>query len=332
MFLTSSAFNDGANLRGISRGNYRTLLGNWFEIYPFTLSELSGAMKAKARCDRSWNGQKLPCPPFELSRTNRLKVLAEVDSSMKEAINNHNDSAEAFRSGLTFLAGSGREFTGGVCTEDTSLKGCLQRFVTETLPEEIFVAMMNLASDSDCRLCFVDGKVRGENIDCNNLWVEKHSGVVSYHRRTWIQDHSKEQPRCYPDASHIGRLDFFLRAEDVPLAASNLQGNVTSIISETSSINGMLEQLENLGHKALSYVEGLNTELLEFQRQALQWALERERVPGGIQSYWWAKLPSPPGAENQEIYFNPITVTFRKTKPKVVRGGFIASEMGLGKT
>jgi hypothetical protein len=33
-------------------------------------------------------------------------------------------------------------------------------------------------------------------------------------------------------------------------------------------------------------------ELLEFQRQSVQWALERETTPGGVQSFLWVKLPS----------------------------------------
>jgi hypothetical protein len=44
------------------------------------------------------------------------------------------------------------------------------------------------------------------------------------------------------------------------------------------------------------------------------------------------KVPALPGANQTDIYFNPITESFRKKNPNVVRGGFIGSGMGLGKT
>lgn len=106
-----------------------------------------------------------------------------------------------------------------------------------------------------------------------------------------------------------------------------------------SSISGIMLQLENTGHEEVNFVDGLNVELLEFQRQTLKWALERETIPGGIQRLVWAPLPEDStrqkdlaNAECQTPYFSPILSRFRKTAPKVVRGGFIAEEMGLGKT
>jgi SNF2 family DNA or RNA helicase len=90
-------------------------------------------------------------------------------------------------------------------------------------------------------------------------------------------------------------------------------------------------QLEGIGHEKVDFVEGLNVELLDFQRQTLKWTLERENTPGGIQSYFWAKLPGVPDRKD-DLYYNPIVQRFRKDKPRVVRGGFIAEEMGLGKT
>ena len=70
---------------------------------------------------------------------------------------------------------------------------------------------------------------------------------------------------------------------------------------------------------------------MDFQRQSLKWALEREQTPGGIQSFIWPKLPSR-GEGQEDLYFNPILNLFRKEKPRLVRGGFIAEQMGLGKT
>ena len=65
-----------------------------------------------------------------------------------------------------------------------------------------------------------------------------------------------------------------------------------------------MEHIENLGHESFPFVDGLNIELLDFQKQALQWCLERERVKGGIQSFFWSKLPQQDGVP--ELYYNPI--------------------------
>eukprot|EP00531_Pseudo-nitzschia_arenysensis_P016699 CAMPEP_0116122050 /NCGR_PEP_ID=MMETSP0329-20121206/4012_1 /TAXON_ID=697910 /ORGANISM="Pseudo-nitzschia arenysensis, Strain B593" /LENGTH=1515 /DNA_ID=CAMNT_0003615881 /DNA_START=43 /DNA_END=4590 /DNA_ORIENTATION=+ len=99
----------------------------------------------------------------------------------------------------------------------------------------------------------------------------------------------------------------------------------------SSSIKDIMIAIENLGHESEDCVEGLNIELLEFQRQSLRWALEREQAPGGVQSFFWSKLPIT-GESNGDLYYNPILNLFRKDKPALVRGGFIAEQMGLGKT
>jgi SNF2 family DNA or RNA helicase len=78
----------------------------------------------------------------------------------------------------------------------------------------------------------------------------------------------------------------------------------------------------------VNYIDGLKIELLHFQQQSVQWAFEREIVSDGIQSYFWTKLSD---ATRKDIYFNPL-VGLKWEKPRIVRGGYIAEEMGLGKT
>ena len=97
------------------------------------------------------------------------------------------------------------------------------------------------------------------------------------------------------------------------------------------TIEKLMFDLENIGHAKVDFVEGLTVELLDFQRQTVQFALEREWIPGGIQRLFWMKLPCDDPAI-REIYYNPILQRFREDKPRLVRGGFIAEEMGLGKT
>jgi len=96
-----------------------------------------------------------------------------------------------------------------------------------------------------------------------------------------------------------------------------------------TSINSALQQIENIGHDSVDQVEGLNCELLDFQRQSLKWALEREAMPGGIQRLYWGKVPTDETDIAKELWFNPLLGLFRRGPPKVIRGGFIAEEMGL---
>jgi hypothetical protein len=92
------------------------------------------------------------------------------------------------------------------------------------------------------------------------------------------------------------------------------------------TMNSLLKDLENIGHDRAEFVDGLNVQLLDFQLQSLKWALERETVPGGIQTFFWPKLPSV-AEPNTEIYYNPILGRFRKDTPKLIRGGFICEEV-----
>ena len=69
-----------------------------------------------------------------------------------------------------------------------------------------------------------------------------------------------------------------------------------------------------------------------FQKQAVGWAIQRENLPGGIQSLLWTKLPVTNGRTPDDLWFNPILDCVSKTPPTCVRGGFICHEMGLGKT
>jgi SNF2 family DNA or RNA helicase len=92
-----------------------------------------------------------------------------------------------------------------------------------------------------------------------------------------------------------------------------------------------LDHLENLGHAAAPFVEGLAVELLPFQSQTVQWATEREQTPGGVNAFLWTKLPSV-SQPNTDLYFSPILEELTVTKPMLARGGIIAEQMGLGKT
>ena len=93
-------------------------------------------------------------------------------------------------------------------------------------------------------------------------------------------------------------------------------------------MKGVIDHCENLGHAEIPFFDGLNVELLPFQKQSVQWALERETVADGIQSFIWPKLPQV-ADDGVDVYYNPILEAFRTEKPKLRRGGIIAEEMGM---
>lgn len=119
--------------------------------------------------------------------------------------------------------------------------------------------------------------------------------------------------------------NFVLNHDDRTFAALCLATSAKEAARDVDSTKGLLEHLENIGHESEPTCDGLSIELLAFQKESLKWALERETIPGGIQSYFWTKVPS------LELYYSPILDRFRKDKPLEVRGGIIAEEMGLGK-
>jgi SNF2 family DNA or RNA helicase len=96
------------------------------------------------------------------------------------------------------------------------------------------------------------------------------------------------------------------------------------------SLDFLMRHMENLEHEPAPYIEGLTVALLTFQQQTLQWAIERELTPGGIQSYFRPKLPSV-DHPSTDVYYCPVTGTWTTEKPRLVRGGIIAEQMGLGK-
>lgn len=85
-------------------------------------------------------------------------------------------------------------------------------------------------------------------------------------------------------------FDSFLSREDYALTL-HAGKDAEDLRIQTSSLSGLMYHLENRGHEAAPFIDGLTVELLPFQSQSLQWAMERESVQDGIQSFFWPKLP-----------------------------------------
>jgi len=272
-------------------------LGIWCTgVAPFPLLDLTRHHEAIDVATSLKSTHHISIPPF--SKKMKRKEMKELQSKITATIKKHNDVATDISKKLTLTSSCGVNSIGGFANNDISLKGALLRFYQE-----------------------MPGSISDWNE--KNRWMLGELNLASEHR----------EMSTTHGITHMSPLSHYavealVEKNDYALASNIFKHSSEVIDRHCGSINGMLDHLENLGHESATHVEGLNINLLEYQKQTLKWAIEREMVPGGIQSYFWPKIPSP----KTDLYYNPITGRFRKDKPRTVRGGFIAEEMGLGKT
>ena len=116
----------------------------------------------------------------------------------------------------------------------------------------------------------------------------------------------------------------------------NVSAKTKSIYERTKTFPGLMQHLENLGHEAAPQPEGINVELMDFQKQALAWAIERENTKGGLNSFLWVELPKKAKGVRRgyssTLWFSPMLDMVTRQRPSTARGGFICEQMGLGKT
>lgn len=280
----------------------------------FPLSKLAGRITASSMPVLLCYHNNIPVPPYTVSATLERDCEEQTRDEMAAAVKTFNESATNAATKLSLQSSLGSSsLLGGICSTDHSFGGMLVRYYTEMLPEQVVTRTEGKRSVS---------------------WLGRALGITSHHRSMrhctqrlfadpTVPCNMAEQPNV--------TIESYVRDEDLPLC-ENLQLVCKTIVEQTKSMKGLLLHLENLGHGDSPFVEGLNVELLPFQRQTLQWALERETTPGGVQSYLWSRLPVVEDSKSPDVYFNPILNKVTTTKPKLVRGGIIADEMGLGKT
>jgi hypothetical protein len=198
---------------------------------------------------------------------------------------------------------------GGICSSKTSFNAILKTYFRECFADEINAT--------------------------NRCSLEKGSskpfrGIISGHRKAMgITETGSGAWTRGRDGAML--LESLLGRKRHVLAYLQNAKSALVVHEKVTSLASLLDHTENLGHASAPYVEGLEVELLPFQQQSLQWALERETVSGGVQSFHWIKIPLPANSQD-ELYFSPILGMFTKTKPALVRGGMICEQMGLGKT
>lgn len=302
------------------------LLAAWFDVPQFTLAELNHTSKAKRSMQRIIDGEQdttldhclehLPLEPWTMS------FIPENSSLQMTHIAAHNNAVNTIQKNLTFNP-SVRN-AGGFCPDDISFRGTLQRFFSESLPKDI--AHVRSVLDPEFG--------QTSPYACSNAlrysWSErKRLGLVSHHR-THFKHNSVSLERNLTLDLATSFLSF-LKPDEQALLFQNTDTK-SGRVDLADSFTGLLQLLENLGHPVANknLNDGLTVELQNFQEHAVSWAIERENAPGGIQSLWWCKLPHRDGVK--DLYYSPGLDMISPKPPKLVRGGFICEQMGLGKT
>jgi hypothetical protein len=283
------------------------IISLWFGI-KFSAGGLCGSLKLspppKVKYD-NFNGNTINVP-------SKLRTIA-IDSNMLKKSENRlkkglqqietdtgNVSLQEAQSLTTSYNGPQRYlYHGGMVVNDTSLMGNMTRYFREMFPRMIS------SSQSD-----------------EIMFSIHHGHQISNHRNGH-----------YCDSDYF-ILDALIGVKDAVDARTGFSKDTRDALNYKQSKLAYQDRVaqtvvcfESLGYAAEDHIDGLKIELLEFQKQALKWAIDREQMPGGIQSFFWPKV-----SDDLPLYYNPILHQFREDPPAVVRGGFLAQEMGLGKT
>lgn len=149
-------------------------------------------------------------------------------------------------------------YHGGGVPTDTSLNTNLTRYFREMFPHLI-------SSQSD-----------------ENLLSIHHGHQISNHQNNGYD----------PDQGFV--LDALVGVKDAIAVRSLFSKDARAArdyksakLSSQTRVAQFFASLESLGHDSEGHVDGLNVSLLPFQKQALKWAIERETLPDGIQSFYW---------------------------------------------
>lgn len=304
-FTVSLYLRPGVNSRS-DKCSLTKLLGAWFGVAPFTLSSLGRAFTASEASNVGrYDDLRLPVPPFTLSPDEVDYNKDEMGEEIEEAMDSFNAAVEANRSKLALTSSCGEAWVGGTAGASPGDFGSfLERYYSEVLVDDILSHRALHGRDPE-------------------EWLSRKFGAVSSHRRM----------RCAGSVGHAtlvlrhnrGGDDTHFRGylanDDHALAAENLSGQAHKIKNRMTSLHNLMQHMENLGHGSIEKVDGLSVDLLPFQKQSVQWALERERK--GAQSFLWAELPHVEDRNVDKLYLNPILNRIERKKPKLIRGGLI---------
>lgn len=236
----------------------------------------------------------------------RLHIPIASDTSgepeIEAAIDVYNNQIESFMEEDTTLSSgtkqkegdheSKNDFVGGVFRNGTDLRSLLIRYLCEKLADY---------SIQDCgRKRTADWFLSDKGFDVQSIVhrTQRYGGSPTYLIENFLD--------------HQGCLLLPWISESIRSTAEGID-----------SLDRVMDHFINRGHKSAPFVEGLTVDLLPFQLQSLQWAMERESCEGGIQSLFNAKI----SIGEEDVYYNFVTGKISTTEPTLVRGGMIAEQM-----
>jgi len=279
--------------------SFSRLLAVWFGMAPFSLESLGGFRLADvSEAIPPHPRRSIAVPPYQLKETEVQRHSENIKEKSRQAVDAYNATVELRKLEFSLQSSRPGNILGGSIQTDIGMEAALKRYFSEVLIEDVV-------------LCSPHG----------NHWTDSYFGIVDPHR--FIR---KRWTKLLPEHESRHGLSY-LRKDDIPLAFVNLKRSCADTCSAIRSMKSILDHCENVGHAEIPYFEGLSVELLQFQKQAVQWCYERETVEGGIQRLWTPKLPQV-AEPSKHVYFNPILDSMSDKAPRLVRGGIIAAEMG----
>jgi hypothetical protein len=295
-------------------------LGCWFGVFPFPLHDLFGNLTPSETVLSHLEDVASDAEPVIVGSNainySDLEADPEEMNAALESLKAKCEEVSASRS-LTSSSTSSK-ILGGTCQSYIDFSSVLKRYYTETFAELIKHSNYRFPDES-----FLEA------------WCMQQLGVVSHHRqmksasqrRSASEIHTSYDDHDTRHSDLMRTLWTILDPKDVALALS--LGNSANILSrQVTSLESLMQHLENRGHPEVTSIDGLTVELLPYQKQSVQWAKERESIEGGIQRFLWAKVPLVDDDRVDDLYYCPLLGTFSEEKPQLVRGGIIGEMMG----
>ena len=289
-------------------------LGCWYGAFPFELTDLCGSLVPSAD---TVNGTEIRDPSNAVSVPCRSAKYSDVEKHkdrFEGAIQSLAEQVDSKVSSLSLTASISYIF-GGVCPCAVDFKSVLQKYFCEAFSDLV----PGGAYDSDNFL---------------KSWLFQELGFKYRHRNMPRSDSAGTERALvvaevdsYRCLGSRMSLQCCLSPEDFLLATS-FADSCRSLREQVTSLASMMHHLESRGHAEAPFVYGLTVDLLPFQKQSLQWAVERETIEGGTQRFFWAKLPQLEDSAVDELYYCPLLGKFSSQKPSLVRGGILAEMMG----
>ena len=237
---------------------FSRVLGSFYDVFPFKLKDLARGIEAK-----ELPGAKITQIATDIQSIGDItkSELKEVFQSAeyKEALENYNGEAKSEREKNSFVSSLDKDDCGGICENETSLAGTLRRFFRESIIQDI---LTGVNSNSDSLLPITR--------------MGRKQGYSSCHRKLKEAKGWEDGDfglNCNLRPTHGFRS--YVKEEEQEFLFLNLLDKLKVMNTRLSTLDGILRQLENLGHESADDTDGLNIEFFDFQRQAVKWALER---------------------------------------------------------